>query len=142
MTPAGLFFVPAQRRLGVRLPDPLAAPVPRKPYPSPRPPQTANFAGRTKYTVYLGLLWDPVYLGYGLCHPVYHWLCWVIWLDQQDQDLGPSNFELSGILPVRQGAGGTTLSLLFPASSPAEGGSLDNRVLGAAFYWLQIEKAA
>jgi len=63
-------------------------------------------------------------------------------LDQQDQDLGPSNFELSGILPVRQGAGGTTLSLLFPASSPAEGGSLDNRVLGAAFYWLQIEKAA
>jgi len=46
-----------------------------------------------------------------------------------------------GVLPVRPSAGGTILSLLFPASSPSEGGVLDSRVLGAAFYWLQIEKA-
>jgi hypothetical protein len=52
-----------------------------------------------------------------------------------------NNFELSGVLPVRSTAGGTTLSLLFPVASPAEGGSLDSRVLGAAFYWLEIEKA-
>jgi hypothetical protein len=53
----------------------------------------------------------------------------------------PNNFELLGVLPVRPSAGGTILSLLFPASSPSEGGALDSRVLGAAFYWLQIEKA-
>jgi hypothetical protein len=53
-----------------------------------------------------------------------------------------NNFELSGALPVRSTAGGTTLSLLFPVASPAETGSLDSRVLGAAFYWLEIEKAA
>jgi hypothetical protein len=46
------------------------------------------------------------------------------------------------MLPARPSAGGTTLSLEFPVSSPAEGGSLDHRLLGAAFYWLQIEEVA
>jgi hypothetical protein len=54
---------------------------------------------------------------------------------------GANNFQLSGLLPARPSAGGTTLNFMFPVSSPAESGSLDTRLLGAAFYWLQIEKA-
>jgi hypothetical protein len=51
------------------------------------------------------------------------------------------SFQLSGLLPSRSRAGGTTLTFLFPPASPAEHGLPDTRVLGSAFYWLDIDKA-